>query len=547
MSDTAEYRPLDGLPLPTFVVRSDSIIHANPALLALLGIGMEEVRAVPALMLLARFAPADQSWLEPMQANFARGETTPDTVWLRVLVAGGQERTYCMRRGNGLRPEDTLLMLLDAEGEASMRRLTEALAHAAGELVRCRDEQTVLETAVEAIHQQGFFVTVMLLEGDALVHGPMRQDPAQVAAGELLYGKPIQELRFPRSSLPHYEEVLTRRKAAFHHDFLGVLVNFHASELLEQMRRAHPIVRALDAPIFVEDEPFGILSVQGASLTPTSAATLELFARQVGGALENVRHHRLAASRLAELSRLQSELVAQERLTVLGEAAGVVAHEVRNPLGAILNAVAVLKRDKLGPVGTSAVEMLAEEATRLDVMVRDLLDVVRPLEPRPRPLHPGELARRTLELFRERRQLGTVRVSVDEAPDVPVIQADETLLQLALENLLRNAVQASPSGGEVRVTVQGEPGGILLTVEDQGPGVSPADAHRVFEPFFTTRTTGTGLGLAVVRRVVLAHGGTVSVGQRTGGGARFELHLPLHLEARPLPPTRQAPGRAGGG
>ena len=257
-----------------------------------------------------------------------------------------------------------------------------------------------------------------------------------------------------------------------------------------------------------------MLSVQGETLTPTSAATLELFARQVGGALENVRHHRLAASRLAELSRLQSELVAQERLTVLGEAAGVVAHEVRNPLGSILNAVAVLKRDKLGPVGTSAVEMLEEEATRLDAMVRDLLDVVRPLEPRPRPLHPGELARRTLELFHERRQLGTVRVTVDEAPGLPTIHADETLLQLALENLLRNAVQASPAGGQVRVAVESVPGGVCLTVEDQGPGVSSGDAQRIFEPFFTTRTTGTGLGLAVVRRVVLAHGGTVSVGQR---------------------------------
>jgi signal transduction histidine kinase len=199
---------------------------------------------------------------------------------------------------------------------------------------------------------------------------------------------------------------------------------------------------------------------------------------------------------------------------------------VRNPLGAILNAVAVLKRDKLGPVGTSAVEMLEEEATRLDAMVRDLLDVVRPLEPRPRPLHLGELARRTLELFRERRQLGTVRVTLDEAPELPILQADETLLQLALENLVRNAVQASPPGGLVHVAVERVPEGVRLTVEDEGAGVSPADSQRVFEPFFTTRTTGTGLGLAVVRRVVLAHGGTVSVGQRPGGGARFELRLP---------------------
>ncbi len=538
MSDMAEYRPLEGLPAPVLVVRDNHVIYANAALLTLLGIGMEEVRATELLKLLARYAPADQSWLEPMHADFACGQGFPDTVWVRVRGAGGQERTWCMRRGEGLRPEDLLLTLFDAEGEANTRRLTEALVQTAGELVRCRDEQTVLETAVEAIHQQGFWVTVLLLEGEMLVHGAMRQEPAQVAAAEMLYGQPIQEVRFPRSSVPHLEEVLTRRKAAFHHDLLRSLENFHSSELLARMRHANPVVRALDAPIIVEGEPFGVLSVQGPTLTPTSAATLELFARQVSGALENVRHHRLAASRLAELSRLQSELVAQERLTVLGEAAGVVAHEVRNPLGSILNAVAVLKRDKLGPIGTSAVEMLEEEATRLDAMVRDLLDVVRPLEPRPRPLHLGELARRTLELFQERRQLGTVRVTVDEAHGLPTIHADETLLQLALENLLRNAVQASPTGGQVRVALGSVPEGICLTVEDQGPGVAEGDAQRIFEPFFTTRTTGTGLGLAVVRRVVLAHGGTVSVGQRHGGGARFELRLPLQLEPEPLPPAR---------
>ncbi|HEX8819987.1 MAG TPA: ATP-binding protein [Archangium sp.] len=537
MSDTAEYRALDGLPVPALVVRGEHVIHANPALLTLLGIGLEEVRSVQMLELLTRFSPADRSWLEPMHASRMRGEDLTDTLWLRVRVAGGQERTFCLRQGTGPRTGDSLWVLLDAEGEASVRRLTEALAVASGEMMRCRDEQSVLETAVEAIHRQGFYVSVMLMEGDVLVHGPIRQDPAALATAELLYGCPIHEVRFPRASLPHLEEVFTRRKAAFHQNLLLSLERFHTPEVLEMLKRMNPSPRALDAPIYVEEQPHGLLSVQGEALTPVSAATLELFARQVGGALENVRHHRLAAARLAELSRLQAELVAQERLTVLGEAAGVVAHEVRNPLGSILNAVAVLKRDKLSPIGTSAVQMLEEEATRLDAMVRDLLDVVRPLEPRPRPLHPGELARRTLELFHERRQLGEVRLTLEEEPGLPTLSADETLLQMALENLVRNAVQASPATGRVHVTVARAAEGLLLVVEDEGPGVSSADAPRIFEPFFTTRATGTGLGLAVVRRVVVAHGGTVSVGERPGGGARFELRLPLEVEPRPLPPT----------
>jgi len=161
------------LPIPALVVRVDRVIHANPALLTLLGIGLEEVCTATHSELLARFAPQDRSWLEALYEDLQRGERIPDPLWMRERVAGGQERTWCMRRGTGLWPGDTLLTFRDAEGEASMRRLTEALAETASELMRCRDERAVLETTVEAIHRQGFFVTVMLLEGDVLVHGPM--------------------------------------------------------------------------------------------------------------------------------------------------------------------------------------------------------------------------------------------------------------------------------------------------------------------------------------------------------------------------------------
>jgi signal transduction histidine kinase len=528
MSETHAYLPLEGLPVPTLVLRGERVLLANAALLVLLGLAPEQAQGSTGSGLLAHLSPADRAWLEPLYRAEQRREPVPDRVWLRVRVADEQERTFCLLRGRGLHPEDTLLVLLDAEGEASMRRLTEALVQASGELMRCRDEAAVLEAAVEAIHRQGFYVSMMLVDGDVLVHGALRQHPFAVESIERLFGMPLREVRIPLSRLDHVREIFTHRKAVFHVDIFRAMEAIYEDKArLAQLRQGYPGTRGLDAPVFVEGKPFALLSVQGDALTPASAASLELFASQVGGALENVRHHRLAAERLEELTRLQAERVDQERLTVLGEAAGVVAHEVRNPLGAILNAVAVLKREKLGPLGTSAAEMLEEEATRLEMLVKDLLDVVRPLEPRPRPLDLGELARRTLELFQERRQLGGVRTKVDVEAELPLISADETLLQLALENLVRNAVQSSPRGGLVRVGVVRAPGGVALAVEDEGPGVSPANAQRVFEPFFTTRTNGTGLGLAVVRRVVTAHGGTISVGPRPGGGARFELRLPL--------------------
>ncbi|MFP2963066.1 sensor histidine kinase [Myxococcus sp. 1LA] len=128
----------------------------------------------------------------------------------------------------------------------------------------------------------------------------------------------------------------------------------------------------------------------------------------------------------------------------------------------------------------------------------------------------------------------TLRFSVDEAVETPALEGDETLLQLAVTHLVRNAVQASPAGGKVRMTVEPADGGVRLVVEDEGPGIPDVDPQRVFQPFFLTRANGRGLGLAIVRRVVLAHEGSVRACSRPRGGARFELWLPL-VPSRMLP------------
>jgi two-component system sensor histidine kinase HydH len=527
--DGSEYRPLEGLPLPVAILRAERVVYANPALTALLGAPTEELSRLSMAQLLERFIPQELPWLEPLYESRTRGERPPGSeLWLRLRDATGKERMCQVQTCAGSQPDEQVVLVQDMERDDTVRRLTEALVAAAVKMMHCRDEQAVLELAVDAIHQQGFFISVLRLEGDAFVHGPLRQDPGALALGEKLYGRPIEEVRFPRTSMPHMDDVLTRRKAAFHQDIHAMLERFHAPELAAYLQRTFPQAHALDAPIYVEDKPYGILAVQGQTLTPVSAGTLELFASMVGSAMENVRHHRESSARLAEVSRLQNDLMEQERLTVLGEAAGVVAHEVRNPLGAILNVAAVLKREPhLSPIGTSAVAMLEEEVTRLEDIVRDLLDVVRPFELRPKPLHLGELARRVVELLQPIAESTQASINLEEQAELPLLQADETLLQLALSNLLRYALRSSPSGGKVRLALSSVEGGLSLVVEDQGAGLSGVDSQRVFEPFFTSRATGAGLGLAVVRRVVLAHGGTVGVRERTGGGARFEVFLPV--------------------
>ncbi|WP_426754481.1 sensor histidine kinase [Myxococcus sp. Y35] len=527
---SAEYRLLETLPIPTAVLRGEQVLRVNAALAALLGAPASELEGASVTENIRRFVPEERGWVEPMYEAVFRGGPLPEgPVWLRLRRADGTPRTLAMRHAPGAHPEDVVVVLMEADAEDSVRRLTEALVAAAATMLRCRDERSVLETAVDAVYRQGFAVSVLHLDGDAFRHGPLRQNPFSEAEAEKLYGMPLSEVRIPGAAMPHLLEVLERRKAAFHHDMMGVSRHAQASDVAGTFRRLQPPdTRGLDAPILVNGHPYGVLSVQGPALTPAGASTLELFAQLVGGALENVRHHQTSAVRLEEVSRLQDELVARERLEVLGEAAGVVAHEVRNPLGAILNAVAVLRREAhLGPTGQAAVGMLEEEAIRLEDIVRDLLDVVRPLEPRPRPLQLGELVRRALGQMHGPPDAPTLRFSVDEAADTPPLEGDETLLQLAVTHLVRNAVQASPAGGKVRMTVEPADGGVRLVVEDEGPGIPDVDPQRVFQPFFLTRANGRGLGLAIVRRVVLAHEGSVRASSRPRGGARFELWLPL--------------------
>lgn len=526
MQIAAEHQAFESLPLLVATIDGERVLYINPALASLLGPSPAELVGVSISEMIHRFSPDEQEWLEPL---FKPPAQLPDNRWVRVRTQDGRERRFCLRFSPGPRQGEQTVVMLDAEGEATLYRLSEALSSAASELWRCRDEQAVLDLATQAVQQQGYWAAIIALKSDHFVYASLRHPPEPTATAERIYGQPVQGLCIPLGMAPHLRKILEGGQAHFHTDFLKVREEMLSPELMQYMRQNFSQLRGLDAPLFLNEKPFGVLAVQGQNLTPASAATLVLFAKQVEGALENVRHHHQAAARMVQLSHLQAELVSKERLAVLVEAASVVAHEVRNPLGAILNSVAVLKRDPGPPnaVRSGAMLMLEEEVLRLDTVVRDLLNVVRPLEPRPRLLALEELAQRILTSFEERCGSAGVTLLLETDEALPLLEADEHLLQLALENLVRNAVQASPSGGTVRLQIRVQPQRMVLTVEDEGPGVAKVDEARVFEPFFTTRTTGTGLGLAVVKRVVEAHGGSVRAGQRKEGGARFELVLPL--------------------
>lgn len=267
---------------------------------------------------------------------------------------------------------------------------------------------------------------------------------------------------------------------------------------------------------------------------------LEVLGKQVAVAVANAMLVEHLRQNYAQLFAAQEDLVRKERLAAVGELSAQIAHEVRNPLGAILNSVSALRR-MVGPDHGTAqlVGVVAEESQRLERMVEDLLDFARPSPPRCHPEDLELIVRSALEGAAHAVPLGALEVEVTTEGELPFVPVDARMIRQAVLNLVINAAQAMSGPGRlsVRLGVESEGGQRLARVDvsDTGPGVPPEVAPRLFDPFVTTKASGTGLGLAVVRRLVEAHAGRASFHSRPGQGSTFTLHLPLgsHAESGP--------------
>jgi signal transduction histidine kinase len=229
-----------------------------------------------------------------------------------------------------------------------------------------------------------------------------------------------------------------------------------------------------------------------------------------------------------ELSGMNRQLRRRERLAALGEMAAGVAHEIRNPLGGIQMFASLLHRDLADrPEAGRLVGKIIRGVERLDRVVTDTLEFGRVAEPQPASVDLGTLIRDTVELAAAR--IAETGVAVELPADGGIrIVTDPALLQRALLNVLVNAVEAAPAeGGRVEIGLRMGPNErVILTVSDNGPGISPDCMDRIFNPFFTTKGAGTGLGLAIVHQIVESLGGSVQAANRSGGGAVFSLSLP---------------------
>ena len=212
----------------------------------------------------------------------------------------------------------------------------------------------------------------------------------------------------------------------------------------------------------------------------------------------------------------------EARLRTLGEMSAVLAHEIRNPLASLKGHAQLLEEGLAPGKARDKAARVVLEAKRLERLSGDLLDFVRAGKVSAQEVDPRPLLREVAEAA------GLPPEAVDLARAPARWSLDRDRLRQVLSNLLENARQAAPEGKSPQLGARQLGEVLLLTVRDHGPGLPDGDPEALFEPFHTTRVQGTGLGLAVVRRLVEAHGGTVRAGNHPGGGALFEVHLPRH-------------------
>lgn len=231
---------------------------------------------------------------------------------------------------------------------------------------------------------------------------------------------------------------------------------------------------------------------------------------------------------LTEKEALETNLRRQERLASMGALASGVAHEVRNPLNAIGLIVQRLKREftpRADPEGYARlIGTVRDEVARVNRIVVDFLELARPPALKKRSIDLEALLERCIEISGVQVEAKGLEMRSDFA-GIGQIEADPEQLEQALLNLLGNALQATAEGW-VRLTAAASNDVVEIAVEDTGSGIKPQDLERVFDLYFTTRAEGTGLGLAMVHRIVTEHGGRVEVDSRVGQGSRFALHLP---------------------
>jgi two-component system, NtrC family, sensor histidine kinase HydH len=241
--------------------------------------------------------------------------------------------------------------------------------------------------------------------------------------------------------------------------------------------------------------------------------------RELGAAFEAM---------MVDLAKSQENLTRAAKLAVVGEMAAAMSHEVRTPLGILRSSADVLKREKsLSPEGQEVLSFIISETERLNKLVSTLIDAARPRLPTFTEVNIAQLISNTIALLRSQAQAKQIEVTLKDQAQGLVAEVDADQMTQVIMNLIMNAIQVLPERGNIVVVLRHIEDQAVIEVTDDGEGIDLQHQAQIFEPFFTQRSGGVGLGLAIVRQIVQAHGGEITYQKSQMNGAQFTIVIPL--------------------
>ena len=317
--------------------------------------------------------------------------------------------------------------------------------------------------------------------------------------------------------------------------------------LAQEWCRRHRLSSALLLPVLFQDSLVAVLVIFGRApfvLDPTDRDLLESFLAQAALAIHNASVHEQLRVAHEHLERSQEQLIHSEKLSALGQLVAGVAHELNNPLSAVLGNAYLAEAKVSDPRVQRHLNGIRESAERASQIVRNLLQFARKLTSSREDMDINAVVERVLALATNTAVTQNITVVRQLAPGLPPTAGDPGQIQQVVLNLVTNAFQAmAETGGRLTLRSRLAGGRLRLDVEDTGPGVPAEIRPRIFDPFFTTKPVGqgTGLGLSVAHGIVAAHEGRVWVEDGPGGGARFVVELPVRTSMPAVADTDEAP------
>lgn len=290
----------------------------------------------------------------------------------------------------------------------------------------------------------------------------------------------------------------------------------------------------LGAAMFIPMARQGFRGVVFAGRDPSGPAFREaeldmfqILARQAAAAIENARLYDEQRAYISKIEELQNALLQAEKMAAAGRLSASIAHEVNNPLQSVQNCLHLAGREDLpAEKRKEYFDLALAELERLSVTVQRMLDFYRPGAVKPERVQLGDLLSYVLNLTRKQLNERGIHVKAELPPSLPAVNAVSSQMQQVFINLILNSFDAMPHGGNLRITGRAAKGGVEMLFQDNGPGIPRDQQSSIFEPFFSTKDGGTGLGLTVSYNIVTAHGGALELLQDHGKGACFRVFIP---------------------